>query len=847
MTSATSHIPHPTSHIPPVLPGFGQRITARKRVPADGGSGGAGGFGFGATLRPGEIIVDNFAGAGGASLGIEAALGRAVDLAINHSKIAIQIHAANHPATEHLTCDVWEVDPIQATRGRPVGLAWFSPDCKHFSRAKGGKPVEKRIRGLAWVVVKWAKAVRPRVIMLENVPEFQTWGPLQQDGRPCPERKGQTFRRWWKQLERLGYRVERREQVMSDYGIHTIRKRFFLVARCDAEPIVWPIRSCAPRQKHESLGLQAWPPAADCIDWTIVCPSIFARKKALAQATLRRIARGIWRFVLEAEEPFIVLCNHGDDAGKTWSRARSTAEPMRTITGSRDANGLVVPHLTHFYGLKGNEVRGSSPTEPMPTQTADPRFGVVAGTLIQTGYGEREGQAPRVPGVDKPLGSIVSTQKHAVVTLWLQANNAGNGPRSQKDPLGTVTSGGRHMQAAAVLKHYGGVVGQSPDKPLGTVTGIDHHGVAVAHLTKFRGESTGSDAADPMHTITSGAGAARPAGAAHAMGVVSASIVGVGGRAGQSAPRSPAEPAATATAKADAAIASATLVGVGGPGYSGKPRSLEDPAGTVMVSNHTGLAAANLVRISQTGGNGDYVNDVRDPLTTVVSKNEHLVAAAHLSKFYGTAVGQDLGEPMPAVTAGGGRGGGHIAVSPAFLVKYYGNATAQDCRDPLGAVTSKMRFGETTATLAGEEMDLLGAARVGRFLRRHEESADLYAVQPKSAKELRRKLRRLRESRKPAGRIGEGHLGWLVIGRRAYPVAVAYVRGEPHIVVDIGLPMVRPRELLAAQFGKFAGAYVLIGNQAQQVAAVGNSVCPEYAEQLVRCNFGAAQQEEAVA
>ena len=243
------------------------------------------------------LIVDNFAGGGGASPGIEAALGRPVDIAINHDPGAIAMHTVNHPQTLHYCESVWDVDPVKVCGGRSVALAWFSPDCKHFSKAKGGKPVEKKIRGLAWVVLRWAAKVRPRVIMLENVEEFQTWGPLV-NNRPCPARKGETFRRWIQQLKALGYQVEYRELRACDYGAPTIRKRLFVIARCDGEPIVWPAPMHGP-------GLKPYRTAAEIIDWSIPVKSIFGRKRPLAENTMRRIAKGIQRFVIEHPDPFI--------------------------------------------------------------------------------------------------------------------------------------------------------------------------------------------------------------------------------------------------------------------------------------------------------------------------------------------------------------------------------------------------------------------------------------------------------------------------------------------------------------------------------------------------------------
>lgn len=380
----------------------------------------------------GELVVDLFAGGGGASTGIEQAIGRHVDIAINHDPEAVSLHQTNHPQTEHHVSDVFEVDPVTVTEGRPVGLLWASPDCKHFSKAKGGKPVSKKIRSLAWVVVKWAKAVSPRVICLENVEEFQTWGPLAADGRPCPERKGRTFQRWVRSLQGLGYVVEWRELRACDYGAPTIRKRLFLVARRDGAPITWPEAThAAPdslpvRQKK----LKPWRTAAECIDWSIPAPSIFERERPLADATSRRIAKGIVRYVFEAAEPFIV--GVGGRAGQ--SPERPLSKPMGTITSKADA-ALAVP------------------------------------TLIQTGYGERPGQAPRVPGLEKPLGTVVAGQKHALV-------------------------------AAFLAKHYTGVVGSDLADPIATVTSVDHHSLVAANMVKLRGDNVGSAADAPLHTVS---------------------------------------------------------------------------------------------------------------------------------------------------------------------------------------------------------------------------------------------------------------------------------------------------------------------------------------------------------
>lgn len=301
-----------------------------------------------------ELIVDSFAGGGGASTGIEMALGRSPDFAINHDDVALSMHRANHPKTSHLPHNIWKVDPSALCAGRPVGLLWASPDCKHFSKAKGGKPVEKSIRDLAWVIVRWAKQVKPRVILMENVEEFVTWGPLGPDSRPCPKRKGEEFQRWIRELKRLGYKVEWREMRACDHGAPTIRKRFFLIARRDGKPIVWPKPTHGdPKSEDVKAGkLLPWRVAAEVIDWSLPCPSIFltkeearviGAKRPLAEATMARIAKGVKRYVLDAAEPFLVsLTHHGGD------RNEAVSEPFKTITGAHRGEKALILSLIHI-------------------------------------------------------------------------------------------------------------------------------------------------------------------------------------------------------------------------------------------------------------------------------------------------------------------------------------------------------------------------------------------------------------------------------------------------------------------------------------------------------------------
>nr|WP_172688877.1 DNA cytosine methyltransferase [Bacillus subtilis]APB62327.1 DNA methyltransferase [Bacillus subtilis] len=336
-----------------------------------------------------EIIVDNFAGGGGASTGIELATGLSVDIAINHDPEAIAMHQVNHPDTEHYCESVWDVDPREVSKGRPIGLAWFSPDCKHFSKAKGGKPVEKSIRGLAWVAVRWAATVAPRVIILENVEEFQTWGPLTTDGRPDPNKKGNTFRSFIKALNSHGYKVEWKELRACDYGAPTIRKRLFLIARRDGRPIIWPEPTHGdPKSIEVKAGkLKSWRSAAEVMDWSIDTPSIFNRKRPLAENTIRRIIRGIQRFVINSTDPFVIetFASHRDNNERriatshliklrgTCRDGQTVTKPLPTITAGGLHVGEVRAFLTKYYGSD----TGQTLNDPLHTITTKDRFGLV--------------------------------------------------------------------------------------------------------------------------------------------------------------------------------------------------------------------------------------------------------------------------------------------------------------------------------------------------------------------------------------------------------------------------------------------------------------------------------------
>lgn len=396
---------------------------------------------FNASTR--EIIVDNFAGGGGASTGIELATGRSVDIAINHDPAAIAMHLANHPTTEHYCESIWDVDPRKATDGRPVALCWLSPDCKHFSKAKGGKPVEKSIRGLAWVAVRWAATVRPRVIMLENVEEFKTWGPLLKDGYPDVKQKGRTFNCFVNALKRYGYEVEWKELRACDYGAPTIRKRFFLIARCDGQPIVWPEPTHGRPDSHavKHGRLKPWRTAAEIIDWSLTCPSIFERRKPLAENTMRRIARGIIKFVIEDPNPFIVKVNHHGDV----FRGQKLDEPLQTIT-AKNGWGIVAPFLAQYHTeTSHSEVRGQSMKDPILTLDTSNRYGLVTSHL-----------------------------------MVLRNHMDG---RSMREPLSTVTAGGGHFgEVRAFLTQYNGTsIGQTLRAPLNTISTHDRFGLVTVH------------------------------------------------------------------------------------------------------------------------------------------------------------------------------------------------------------------------------------------------------------------------------------------------------------------------------------------------------------------------------
>ena len=749
-------------------------------------------------LLDNEIIVDNFAGGGGASEGIEQALavlapGRFVDIAINHDPEAVTLHKANHPRTEHYCQSVWKADPRDVTKGRPVGLAWFSPDCKHFSKAKGGKPVEKKIRDLAWVVVHWAKLVKPRIIMLENVEEFRDWGPLieAEGGKlvPCPLRKGLTFKRWVRELRKLGYVVEYRELRACDYGTPTIRKRLFLIARCDGAPIVWPKATHKPGKVNEDgivtkwakgrgltlrdiQALKPWRTAAECIDWSLPCPSIFDRKKPLAEATLRRIARGIQRYVLEAQKPFIVRTDMTSGAHKNG--LHDPDDPMRTQT-TANSFAAVEPFIVPITHHGDDRCHGGG--EPTRTVTTAHRGEMAIVVPSVVGVGGRAGQS-RPRGGGEPLQTFTAKADSALVSATLISRHSDHGTdvraNSPEDPASTLTgSGGPSVVAAHLTKFRANSIGSDMADPVPTVTansfikrpgGAPPIGVVAAHLQRQFGHSVGSDAEDPAGTVTAGGGGKTA--------LVAATMVqtGYGEREGQ-APRALdiEKPAGTAVAGGAKAAVVAAFLAQHNTGLVG--HDAEEPVSTIIGKGCTQAVVAASLMVNTTGHSGAAADDV---MPTVTTGGHHAAVAAHMLSLKGSdRRDRPADEPAASVCAEGT----HAALVAAFMQKYYGTG-GQDAPadEPMHTATAKARHGLVTVT----------------------------------------------------------------------------IDGESYVIVDIGMRMLTPRELYRAQ--GFRDSYIIDPpfngkplTKTAQIRMCGNSVCPPMATALVLANFAAPVEQSEVA
>ncbi len=542
----------------------------------------------------GELIVDNFAGGGGASTGIELATGYSVDIAINHDPEAIKMHKANHPNTKHYCENVWAVNPVKACKGHPVGLAWFSPDCKHFSKAKGGKPKDKNIRGLAWVALRWAGLVRPRVIMLENVEEFKTWGPLNRRHHPIKSKQGKTFEKFVQQLTDLGYKVEFRELIAADYGAPTMRKRFFMIARCDGKPIVWPEPTHAPADSEEVKKglLKPYVGAYTQLDFSLPCPSIFDTSeeikekygiravRPLAQKTMDRIARGLKKFVLDNPEPFIIQCNHGGER-----RPNDIREPMPTITG-KHGYGVVEPYLVQCkYNNEAQDVQN-----PIGTLTTVGSHLLVEPYMVQIGQtGDGEGfpidrmrypaycnpeEMNKLPFADPETEWEIQRQ---LQTPYMGTNTTNHPGGNCKDPIHTITTGNQQCLISPTLIQYhsetskDGVRGQTIEDPIMTVDSSNRYGLVTSFLHKYYDG-----------------------------------------------------------------------------GYKGAGETVENPLPTVTAWDHNSVVTANLIQMN----NHCDGKDIRQPLPTITAGDGHFgEVRAFLIKYYGQGTGQDIEKPLDTVTS----------------------------------------------------------------------------------------------------------------------------------------------------------------------------------------------------
>lgn len=507
-----------------------------------------------------SIIVDNFAGGGGASTGMELATGKTVAIAINHDKAAILMHKTNHPHTKHLQASVWDVDPVKECGGRHVGLAWFSPDCKHFSKAKGAALCDRKIRGLAWIELRWAATVRPDLMITENVEEFLTWGPLNRRHHPIKSKAGTTFKKWVSQLRALGYAVEWRILVAADFGAPTTRKRLVIIARCDGKPIVWPERTHAPKDSAEVKAgkCKPWRSAAEIIDWSLPCPSIFSSKqeimdefglkavRPLANNTLRRVIRGVDKYTIRSGKPFIVPRGYGERNGQA-PRVHDIDAPVSTVVstikqnlcepklapfladcnhsgaghiGSADAPvktitrkctaGVVAPLMAPITFSNTNASVGAPADQPMHTIRTGGGGGQIlsAAQLIQ--YHTEQAEDVRASGLETPMNTVDASNRYALVAADLIEYYGNGNPLDVRAPMHTATSHDREALTTAIMQpfHAGGYHGKgnSPEDPVNTITATGSQTLVCPHIAEFKGQDVGQRAAEPLRTITAGGG-----------------------------------------------------------------------------------------------------------------------------------------------------------------------------------------------------------------------------------------------------------------------------------------------------------------------------------------------------
>ncbi|SFE88056.1 DNA (cytosine-5)-methyltransferase 1 [Paracidovorax wautersii] len=796
---------------------------------------------------PGELIIDNFAGGGGTSTGLEKAFGRPVDIAINHDPEALAMHAINHPHTLHLCESVWDVDPIAVTRNQPVGLVWLSPDCKHFSKAKGGTPVSKDIRGLAWVAVRWTLLTKPRSFMLENVEEFQTWGPLiETDGKLYPDktRAGQTFKAFCGMLSKgvrpdhpaldeaceflgidrhgplaaqlvqgLGYDIDHRELRARDHNTPTIRKRLFFVGRRDGLPIVWPTATHAePGDRRVLAGkLAPYLTAAECIDFGQPAASIFGRKKPLATNTQRRVAKGLFRHVLASASPFIV----GVGGRMGQSPERSVHQPVQTITSKADscvAQPVLTPYMVNTRNGEraGQQPRVRSAEEPYWTVTSQGSQGAVAAPVLAPFVTEHaNASTQRTMAADEPLRTICAQVKggHFSVVAPVIAPLRGTSDThlqgdDARDPLSTISAGGTHHVLAGatlapmVMTNTTGHPGAPADAPLSTVTTGSQQAVAAMHITKFNTGSVGSGMDEPLRTVTAGGTPKRPSTGIQ-MGMVAAHLVDMGHGEGKD----------------------------GTKRFSHGIRSLEMPLNTITASGGTSaLSAAHLMHLTHHGERAGSTPASPLPTVTGAHRGEQAIVAACLEQANGGFYDGD-GRPADAPTSTITSSGAQQRLVMAYLVKYYSSG-GQDApaNGPMHTLPTKGRMGLV------EVAQVPAASLAEEHRERARQCADLlHQHLPEQFTE-------------PADMVLMQHAGhWWVL-------------------VDITLRMLKPRELFNAQ--GFPADYVIHeipdpallfqdGKQAAdplklpriplsttaQVRMCGNSVCPPVAEALVRANF----------
>ena len=782
------------------------------------------------------IIVDNFAGGGGASTGIEAALGRAIDIAINHDEQALRMHAANHPGTVHIRNNIYRVDPREVAAGRRVRLAWFSPDCKHFSKAKGGKPREKSIRDLAWVVVHWAQLVKPDLILLENVEEFRTWGPLDDQGYPIKARAGETFDQWCKALRKQGYKLQFKELRACDYGAPTIRKRFFMIARCDGQPIVWPEPTHGKPGSPEVVSGKRlpWRTAAEIIDWSIPCPSIFDRKKPLAEKTLRRIAHGIMKFVVNNPSPFIV-------PAMTNNTAKSTDDPLSTVTASNRlwlAQPFVAP-LTHA----GSAGRSYGLDIPLHTVTGANRgeMGLIVPHITKF----RAGAVGH--GADEPLHTIT-------------ANSFIKRP-GVSAPLGLVEVAIAPVVVGTAFKNTRAARAFEPEEPLRTQTAQAEYAIATAHLSPFvtyaQQGGANRSAEDPIHTIT----ASQKDQNCIVTALLSPVIIGCGGRRGQSAPVGPEQPYPTTTAKADACIATAHLVHIGNGERQGQaPRAMDitKPLGTVVaggVKHHAVTAFLAPFYGEKANGKVRSSNAADEPLRTQTCDPRHSAVVAHLAQFSETREGRkpnpghSMLEPVSTIVQRGplqALVSAHIA---QMNEERRGVKPGRSAEDPVSTITTS---GSHQQIVTSNLMKLRGTsdAHIEASAEPVDEPLHTISAQGTHMAEVRAFLI------KYYGNEQSGHgladpLGTVTVQDRFGLVTVT-IDGEEYVIVDIGMRMLTPRELFNAQ--GFPPDYIIDRDadgrpitKTAQVAKCGNSVCPPLAEALVRANMADAVAERVAA